>query len=67
MRYPPFRAPGGSLPVTRLTTEGGLFPRWRDASTLEFGGGGSRYATHDLTSGETSSTDLRLTVSRNVP
>ena len=57
----------GSLPVTRLTTEGGLFPRWRDASTLEFGSGGARYTTHDLASGETSSADLRLTVPRNVP
>ena len=57
---------GGHLPVERLTTQGGLFPRWRDNSTLEFGSG-TRYATHDLRTGETSVTDLRLNVPRNLP
>ena len=57
---------GGSLPVTRVTTDGGLFPRWRSEHVLEFGGG-ARYATHDVRSGETSSTELQLTVSRNLP
>lgn len=57
---------GGSLPVTRVTTDGGLFPRWRSEKVLEFGGG-ARYATHDVGTGETSSTELRLTVSRNLP
>ena len=57
---------GGALPVERLTTQGGLFPRWRDHATLEFGGG-TRYATYDMGSGESASTDLRLTVPRNVP
>ena len=57
---------GGSLPVTRVTTDGGLFPRWRSETVLEFGGG-ARYGTHDVRTGETSSTELRLTVSRNLP
>ena len=57
---------GGSLPVERLTTNGGLFPRWRDDSTLEYGGG-TRYATHAVNTGETSSTTLRLNVPRNLP
>ena len=57
---------GGSLPVTRVTTDGGLFPRWRGDDVLEFGGG-ARHATHDVRTGETSSTDLRLTLSRNLP
>ena len=72
---PPARSPeavpaisrvGGSLPVTRVTTDGGLFPRWRSKEVLEFGGG-ARYATHDVGTGETSSMELRLTVSRNLP
>ena len=57
---------GGALPVERLTTQGGLFPRWRDRATLEFGGG-TRYATYDMGTGETSATDLRLNVPRNLP
>ncbi|MGH7718493.1 MAG: hypothetical protein ACREON_06590, partial [Gemmatimonadaceae bacterium] len=35
----------GKLPVTQLSREGGLFPRWRDARTLEFGSG-TRYFAH---------------------
>lgn len=57
---------GGSLPVTRVTTDGGLFPRWRGEDVLEFGGG-PRYGTHDVRSGETLHSDLRLTLSRNLP
>ena len=57
---------GGALPVERLTTQGGLFPRWRDRATLEFGSG-TRYATYDMGTGETSATDLRLNVPRNLP
>ena len=57
---------GGSLPVTRITTDGGLFPRWRSASVLDFGGG-ARHGTYDLSSGETTLTPLRLTLSRNLP
>ena len=57
---------GGSLPVTRVTTDGGLFPRWRSEDVLEFGGG-PRYGTHDVRSGETLHSDLRLTLSRNLP
>ena len=56
---------GGALPVERITTKGGLFPRWRDRTTLEFGGG-TRYATYNMASGESASTDLRLTVPRSV-
>lgn len=57
---------GGSLPVTRITTDGGLFPRWRSEHVLEFGGG-ARHGTHDVRTGETSLTELRLTLSRNLP
>ncbi|HJU65304.1 MAG TPA: hypothetical protein VJ596_06475 [Gemmatimonadaceae bacterium] len=35
----------GKLPVTQLSREGGLFPRWRNARTLEFGSG-MRYYAH---------------------
>ena len=57
---------GGSLPVTRITTDGGLFPRWRSEHVLDFGGG-ARHGTHDVRTGETSFTPLRLTLSRNLP
>ena len=57
---------GGSLPVTRLSTAGGLFPRWRSDSGLEFGGG-ARYATWEVGDGEPAFTPLRLSVSRGHP
>lgn len=57
---------GGGVPVTRVTTDGGLFPRWRSERVVEFGGG-ARYGTHDVRTGETSSTELRLSLSRSLP
>ena len=57
---------GGSLPVTRLTQAGGLFPRWRSDSVLEFGGG-ARYATWQVGDDEPVFTPIRLTLSRNLP
>ncbi len=34
----------GRLPVRKLSREGGIFPRWRDARTVEFGSGAVYYA-----------------------
>lgn len=56
----------GQFPVTQLTRDGGLFPRWRNATTLEFGSGRAHYA-HDLLTGRTDTTILRLTVPRALP
>ena len=36
----------GQFPVTQLTRDGGLFPRWRDAKTLEYGSGPHYYVRH---------------------
>ncbi|NNF26969.1 MAG: hypothetical protein HKN73_07115, partial [Gemmatimonadetes bacterium] len=56
----------GSLPVRQLSTEGGLFPRWLDSSTLEFGSGRNHYV-YDLESETTDTTSVRLSVDRRVP
>jgi Tol biopolymer transport system component len=56
----------GKLPVTRLTTEGGLFPRWRNAGTLEFGSA-NRYFAHRPNTGQTDTVTVELSVPRNVP
>lgn len=56
----------GSVPVWQVSLEGGLFPRWRDARTLEFGSG-DRYFTYrpDERSGDTVRITLRIP--RDVP
>jgi Tol biopolymer transport system component len=68
----------GALPVERLTREGGLFPRWRDANTLEYASG-TRFFTHRVADGagvgggggigggRTDTVEVRLTVPRPVP
>jgi len=55
-----------ALPVTKISDEGGLFPRWRDGDSLEFGSG-SRYLVHHRSSGKTDSTSIRLKVPRALP
>ncbi len=52
-----------TLPVTRLSTEGGMFPRWRSASILDFGSG-SRQHSYDLGSKTTSTTEISLELPR---
>ena len=52
--------------MTQLSTEGGLFPRWRDAETVEFGSGTRYFAYHPPTEqGDT--TAVHLTVERDLP
>lgn len=55
-----------SQSVKQLTTRGGLFPQWRNPSTLDFGSG-NLFLTHDLKSEVTKSTDIRLRVPRDIP
>ncbi len=55
-----------ALPVRSLSDEGGLFPRWRDADTIEFGSG-SRYLAHHRSSGKTDAVSVRLRVPRRLP
>ena len=56
----------GKLPVTKLSLEGGLFPRWRDANTVEFGAG-ARYFTYHVAEKRADTVAIRLSVPRPVP
>ncbi len=56
----------GNLPVRRLSNEGGLFPRWRDANTVEFGSATSYY-TYDVTTRSADTVSLSLSVERDTP
>ena len=56
----------GSLPVRRLSLEGGLFPRWRDSNTVEFGSGTNYYA-YDVASQAADTVTLSLAVDRRTP
>ena len=56
----------GQFPVTALTRDGGLYPRWRDRQTLEFSSGPHFYV-HHLDTKRTDTLTLRLTVPRAVP
>ena len=56
----------GKFVAKQLTREGGLFPRWRDASTLEYGSGARFYTAH-VDRGTVDTTTLALTVPRPLP
>lgn len=51
--------------VTALTRAGGVFPRWRDADTLEYGSG-AEYRVHHMSTGRTEATTLSLAVPKAV-
>ncbi len=55
-----------TFPAKQLTRDGGLFPRWRNDSTLEYSSGAAFYV-HHIGSGRTDTTTLHLTVPRSVP
>jgi Tol biopolymer transport system component len=57
---------GGSLPVRTLSRAGGLFPRWRDATTLEFGSAFRYYRYHTETQ-RTDTVSITLEVPRHLP
>lgn len=57
---------GGDLPVERLSTEGGLYPRWRSATRLDFGSG-RRFFTRDVQSGTADTVAVDLDVPRRIP
>jgi len=56
----------GTLPVTKLSTEGGLFPRWRDDHTVEFGGG-NRYFAYRTDTKQADTVTITLTAPRDIP
>jgi len=55
-----------SLRVTTLSETGGLFPRWRDAKTVEFGSADG-YFRYDVETRETRSVVLDLRIPRYTP
>lgn len=55
-----------TFPAKQLTRDGGLFPRWRNDSTLEYSSGAMFYV-HHIGSGRTDTTTFHLTVPRAVP
>jgi Tol biopolymer transport system component len=55
-----------SVPVTTLSRQGGLYPRWRSDGVVEFGSGPSYYA-HDVATGRTDTVRVRLRVPRALP
>jgi len=56
----------GKLPVRTLTTEGGMFPRWRSPETVEFGNA-THYYAHRVGPQSTDTVDIRLMVPRDIP
>jgi Tol biopolymer transport system component/imidazolonepropionase-like amidohydrolase len=56
----------GDPSVRQLTLEGGLYPRWRDGTTLEYGSG-ARYFRTDVTTGQTDTVRIDLKVPRAIP
>jgi Tol biopolymer transport system component len=56
----------GKLPVTQVSKEGGLFPRWRDNDTIEFGSGPRHFIYH-VSSKKTDETAIKLSIPRRVP
>lgn len=56
----------GSVPVNPVSLEGGLFPRWRNATTVEFGSG-NKHFSYNVETKRTDSTTITLTVARRVP
>lgn len=54
------------LPVKQVSFEGGNFPRWRDAHTLEYGSA-NRYYVYHVDTGKTDATEIHLLVPRAIP
>ncbi|MBY0491120.1 MAG: amidohydrolase family protein [Gemmatimonadaceae bacterium] len=56
----------GQMPVTALTRDGGLFPRWRDSVTLEYSSGAAFYV-HHVNTGRSDTTALKVSAPRAMP
>jgi Tol biopolymer transport system component/imidazolonepropionase-like amidohydrolase len=57
---------GGTLPVQRVSREGGLYPTWIDASTLGFGSG-ARFYAYDVRSQRADTFAIHLSIPRDLP
>jgi hypothetical protein len=56
----------GRLPVTPISTQGGNFPRWRNAATLEFVSG-PQYSAYNVETKSAETAAIKLTVPRPTP
>jgi Tol biopolymer transport system component len=56
----------GKLPVKQISRAGGLFPRWRDSSTVEFGSGNT-YVAYRVGPETAETVTVRLSVPRRMP
>jgi len=54
-----------AMPVKAASQDGGLFPRWRDPNTVEFGVG-NKYSVFHVDSGKTDSTGVKLSIQRRM-
>ena len=57
---------GAVLPLKQVSKEGGNFPHFRDSQTLEFGSA-NRYFIYHLDSAKTDTTEIKLSVARDIP
>jgi len=56
----------GRVPIRQVSTAGGLFPRWLDAATLEYGSANRHFVYH-VAERSTDTTAIRLAVERYKP
>ncbi len=56
---------GAVLPIKAVSLDGGLFPRWRDAQTIEYGAA-NKYFVYHSDSGKTDTTEIHLSVPRAI-
>ena len=54
------------LPIRKLSSQGGLFPRWADENTVEFGSA-SQYFRYNVLSKSVVATDIELSIPRRAP
>ena len=57
---------GGPLPVTKLSTTGGVFVRWRDTNTVTYGNGVT-FVSWNVATKRADTATIRLTVPRDLP
>ncbi len=56
----------GAFPVTQLSRDGGIFPRWRDRNTLEWGSG-NRFFVYHVDTKRADTVTFSVSVPRAVP
>ena len=57
---------GGSFNAVALSTVGGLYPRWRSATVVDYASA-NRFFSHDAATGKTDSVTIKLSSPRAIP